>query len=303
MFPPLPEMNPGETPVQIWHDPFFENSGLDIRVLRLDLIHPWIQGNKWFKLMPFAEKCIAENRSGFLSMGGPFSNHLIALSCAAFSMKKRSVFLVRGEEKEWENNPAITQMKEWGSEILPLSRTTFRQWHQQGPDDTLSPEFQNLIWVPMGGTPAGPAPGLTALSRVISAAAEFDFLVLPAATGGTAAGIARGMPADKKMLVTEVLKSGGGLEAAFRKDVPENGPETTWLSDYHFGGYARTNPVLNRFCRQINETQMFKIEPVYSGKCFFAVSDLARKGHFGIRNRILILHTGGIFPWNTGLEG
>jgi 1-aminocyclopropane-1-carboxylate deaminase/D-cysteine desulfhydrase-like pyridoxal-dependent ACC family enzyme len=33
------------------------------------------------------------------------------------------------------------------------------------------------------------------------------------------------------------------------------------------------------------------------------VSDLAQKGHFEKEKRILILHTGGIFPWNNEISG
>ena len=46
------------------------------------------------------------------------------------------------------------------------------------------------------------------------------------------------------------------------------------------------------------EEKGFPIEPIYSGKAFFAVSDLIQKGHFEDGNSILLVHTGGVFPWN-----
>ena len=38
----------------------------------------------------------------------------------------------------------------------------------------------------------------------------------------------------------------------------------------------------------------FKIEPVYSGKAFWAVKDMLAKGKFEDRSRIVVLHTGGL---------
>lgn len=298
----IPHLSLKDIPVETWICSEAEQNQLDISVLRLDLVHPWIQGNKWFKLLPFAEKCLDLNMEGFVSMGGPFSNHLIALSCAAFELGKRSVFFIRGGETEWVDNPAIGRMKAWGADIRPLDRKLFRDLHQQGPDTRLLAGLENFLWVPMGASSPGYASALHDLGQHISQTIPFDWLALPAATGGTAAGIASGLAAGKKMLVTEVLKSQGSLETEFRKSGQQL-PETEWITEYHFGGYAKTNPELKRFCRQINTAQSFAIEPIYSGKCFFAVSDLAQKGHFEKEKRILILHTGGIFPWNNEISG
>jgi 1-aminocyclopropane-1-carboxylate deaminase len=108
-------------------------------------------------------------------------------------------------------------------------------------------------------------------------------------------------------LAVEVLKSNGGLKAEsgwllrasdFRSSVP-----IEWIDAYHEGGYARTSHRLKSFCRAVLEERTFPVEPIYSGKAFFAVSDLAGKGYFKEDSRILLVHTGGIFPWNSGLLG
>jgi 1-aminocyclopropane-1-carboxylate deaminase len=38
----------------------------------------------------------------------------------------------------------------------------------------------------------------------------------------------------------------------------------------------------------------FEIEPVYSGKVFWAIKQLLEKGHFEKGTRLVILHTGGL---------
>ncbi len=285
-------------PNQKWNEPEFENNQLDVRVLRLDLIHPWIQGNKWFKLLTFLKICLEEKKEGFVSMGGPYSNHLIALAFAAKELGKKCIFFIRGEEKEWLENPAIEQMRVWGTEIIPLSRNAFRSFHQNGEKDGLLSGYEHFTWVPMGGSSALAFSELKALGQFIGSNSDFDILALPAATAGTATGLALGLPKEKKMLVVEVLKSQGGLEEDFWRWQSGPKPNVEWISDFHFGGYARHNPILKGFCKRINEENAFQIEPIYSGKCFFAVLDLAKKGHFQAGNRILVLHTGGIFPWN-----
>src|SRR5690606_21022131 len=65
-------------------------------------------------------------------------------------------------------------------------------------------------------------------------------------------------------------------------------------TDYHFGGYAKSRPPLLDFVKRFCSTTGLLIEPVYTGKVFFAVMDLMEKNYFTAGDRILIVHTGGM---------
>ena len=58
----------------------YKNTNIDI--LRLDLLHPDIQGNKYYKLKYNLEEAKAQKKNILLSFGGEYSNHIHALSLA-----------------------------------------------------------------------------------------------------------------------------------------------------------------------------------------------------------------------------
>ena len=66
-------------------------------------------------------------------------------------------------------------------------------------------------------------------------------------------------------------------------------------TDYHFGGYAKTDERLIEFIEQFVASTGILIEPVYTGKMLYALYDLAAKNYFGGSSRILAIHSGGIW--------
>jgi 1-aminocyclopropane-1-carboxylate deaminase len=55
-----------------------EEFGIVLYLLRLDLIHPVVSGNKLFKLHYFIEQAKLNNVERLITFGGAYSNHLIA---------------------------------------------------------------------------------------------------------------------------------------------------------------------------------------------------------------------------------
>src|SRR5438270_3406286 len=86
--PPVPERI---------HHPLFDGKGIELSVLRLDVIHPLISGNKWFKLKEYLAKAKAAGSSTIVSFGGAYSNHLHAVAAACKSFGLASAGVVRGE--------------------------------------------------------------------------------------------------------------------------------------------------------------------------------------------------------------
>ena len=64
--------------------------------------------------------------------------------------------------------------------------------------------------------------------------------------------------------------------------------------DYHFGGYAKKNTILLDFMRAFQEEENILLDFVYTGKLFFAFTDLAKQGYFPRGSRILLIHSGGL---------
>src|SRR5690606_8050793 len=65
-------------PYQVIELPQVRKKHIRLTIKRLDLIHPEIQGNKWFKLKYNIEKAVQQGHKRILTFGGAFSNHIHA---------------------------------------------------------------------------------------------------------------------------------------------------------------------------------------------------------------------------------
>ena len=90
-------------------------------------------------------------------------------------------------------------------------------------------------------------------------------------------------------------------EGYFENEIARLGGDVkkvTIVDDYHFGAYAKKNNLLINFCNDFYSKTHIPIEPVYTGKLFFAVNDLLEKSYFKNGSKVTLIHTGGIFYFN-----
>lgn len=291
--------------VQDWESPEFSKAGIEVKVLRGDLFHPWMQGNKWYKLRHFARLAESNNASGFVSIGGPWSNHLQALGSYAAERNLRSLFFIRGEEREWAHHPPVIRLRSLGACLFPISRSDFRLATEGEvflKDFLPDSESPRLIEVPLGATSPETIEHTIEWAEYLKSCFDFTDLILPVASGGTLAGMLAGLPKNIRIHGIDVLNSKGGLVKTTQDLLKKAGiqarAELQWHPDYHFGSYARNSPALLTFMKGLRTNQNIPSEHVYSGKAFYAVSDLADKGHFSRGSKLLVLHTGGLFQWS-----
>src|SRR5688572_6781647 len=100
------------------------NSHTRIDVLRLDLIHPVISGNKWFKLKHYLADAIKINKKYLLTFGGAFSNHIVATAAAAKAHSIKSIGIIRGEEP-FVLSQSLMNAKEEGMELYFSGREDY----------------------------------------------------------------------------------------------------------------------------------------------------------------------------------
>ena len=62
---------------------------------------------------------------------------------------------------------------------------------------------------------------------------------------------------------------------------------------------SKVNDNLKHFVNTFNDNHDFSIEPVYSGKMFFALYELIKHSIIEPRSRVVAIHTGGL----QGLRG
>ncbi len=286
------------SPLEEVKSSLFERRQLRLFVKRDDLLHPYISGNKWRKLK---HNLLEASRSGatkLVTFGGAYSNHLAAVAAAGFESGISTLGIVRGERVE-PLNPTIKYVEECGMQLKYVSRTNFRKKSNISILEDLKINLEGCYILPEGGTNCLALPGCAELTGEIEAQLGRlpDYLCTACGTGGTLAGIIAGLEGRSTALGVSVLKGDflkndvANLLASCGEPAHDN-----WqiLTDYHFGGYAKFKPELIDFINHFNKTHGIPLDPVYTGKLFFAVFDLAEKGFFKKNSTVVLVHTGGL---------
>ncbi len=281
------------SPEQQLSHPLYQQKSVQVYIKRDDMIHPFISGNKWRKLKYNLLKARELNKSTLITFGGAWSNHILAVACAAASGGFQSRAFIRGEEI---SNPVLDMCRLFGMQLVFVSREDYK-------DKALLFESledkDNCFMIDEGG--AGIEGALGCAELVAELEHDYQHIFVAAGTGTTAAGIAMGIQQSKlsSMLhVVPVLK-GGGFIGDEMQHLGVSLQQSKLHLDYHFGGYAKVKPELIAFVQAFIRQSGIMIEPTYTGKALYALHDLLEKDAFEKGSRILFVHTGGL----TGLLG
>jgi 1-aminocyclopropane-1-carboxylate deaminase len=279
------------TPIQELRDPLFEKAGVRVLVKREDLNHPHVSGNKWWKLKYNLEEAARLGKSTLLTFGGAYSNHIYATAGAARELGFKSIGIIRGEET-LPLNPTLRFARSCGMELHYVSRSDYRTKHEVDFIERLRSRFGDFYLIPEGGTNELAVKGVEEFARSLEV--HFNYLCCAVGTGGTLAGLIRGAGPDKEIIGFTVLKGGEFLNAAIEMLTEKEHKNWKLITDYHFGGYAKTSPALEEFIKEINRKNNLPLDIVYTGKLFAGVYDLVSKAYFKRGAVVLVIHSGGI---------
>ena len=269
-----------------WDNP----AGCELWVKRDDLIHPIISGNKWRKLAANLAYAAEQNCRHLVSFGGGHSNHLHALGYVARQLGWRFTALVRGDYRH-QLTPTLQDLTDWGCNIHYVTKQEYQQRTQQTYLQRLQQQLPDALIIPEGGSNQLALDGCQQIVSELQR--HYDYLLLPVASGGTMAGLLSARPACQVIGVA-MLKGRDYLESLVTDLLSE--PQSGWHieHEYHHGGYAKQSEQLLEFLAEPGITPSLPLEPVYSGKLFYAVRDMLANGAFRSGSRILLLHTGGV---------
>lgn len=288
-----------QAPLQPLHLDWLTNAGIDVAILRLDLIDPLISGNKWFKLaehLKAADQCGAE---GIISLGGAHSNHLHALAAAGKRFGFTTVGLLRGHPQQ---TPTVNDLQAFGMQLHWLGYGGYRARHEAGFWQPWQAQYPTLYPVPEGGGGLPGARGCMQLKAQVCAQlhglgwSDYDGWWLACGTGTTLAGLvlaeagahpvygALAVPDDHGVAqqVAAILDEAGQSEPAYE------------LFDASRGGFAKVDPLLLEFIEDMEQASGVPLEPLYTGKALLALKQQIEAGKFASGTRLIFIHTGGL---------
>ena len=278
--------------------PKWRDKNLAICVLREDLVHPFISGNKWRKLKYNIDDFYSSGKKYLLTFGGAYSNHLIATAAFAFENKINAIGIVRGEivENDYMNFVRKNEMK-----LHFISREDYRNKTSQEfitgllnklVNHNIIDDANEVFILPEGGSNAFAVKGTREIMNDIPETC--NYIACACGTGATIAGISKNLLPHQNVIGVAVLKANG----YFEKEITRlNGDLKKIIlnNDHHFGGYAKKNKSLLYFCNDFTLKTKIPLEPVYTGKLFYAIDDLIKKDYFKKGDKVTLIHTGGIF--------
>lgn len=265
-------------------------------VKREDLLHPFISGNKYRKLKYNLIEAAEKGVDTLLTFGGAFSNHIAATAAAGEIAGFRTIGVIRGEElrDKINENPTLSFAQRCGMQFEFVSREVYRYKTEESFVKELKLKFGDFYLVPEGGTNALAIKGCEEI--LTEKDAVFDYICCAVGTGGTIAGLINSSLPYQKILGFPALK-GSFLQDDIRKFAQNDRWEL--ITDYHFGGYGKVSEDLIQFINCFYEQNKIPLDPVYTGKMVFGVTDLIKKGYIKEDARVLMIHTGGL----QGIEG
>ncbi|MEH1796795.1 MULTISPECIES: 1-aminocyclopropane-1-carboxylate deaminase/D-cysteine desulfhydrase [unclassified Nostoc] len=302
-------------PIQKINSEIAHSAGVDLYVLRLDLMHPWVNGNKWFKLKYNLLEAKEKYFTTLLTFGGAYSNHIYATAAAGNLFGFRTIGVIRGEET-LPLNPTLSFAIQQGMQLVYLNREMYRQRNTAVVEEYLQQRFGEVFIIPEGGSNLNGVRGCTEIvgdaMPTAGYAYAFNRICVACGTATTLAGIALSLHEGQRAIAFPVLKNGAFLAQEIESlltnyltsdlPTPSNSP-APWelVCDYHFGGYAKVNNELLLFSQQFKKEHNVPLDYVYTAKMFYGVMDLLKQGFFGRGDSLLLVHTGGL-QGNIGME-
>ena len=261
-----------------------------VDLLRLDLLHPIVSGNKFYKLRYYIEFALAKGVSSVASFGGPYSNHIVALAYTAKEAGLKSIGYIRTNADE-PLTPSLNDAKAYGMELVYLGRTDFQS--KKATILQSSEMNTDCYFIDEGGYGTIGAKGATTILTE-NDTSHYDTIICAVGTGTMLAGIINAAYAHQKIIGIPVLKNEGSIESEINALLEDKNRPYTLLHQFHQGGYAKTNPMMLDFMNKLWDAEKIPTDIVYTSKLLFGVEQLIKENYFEKAATILVIHSGGL---------
>ncbi|MFM8964663.1 MAG: 1-aminocyclopropane-1-carboxylate deaminase/D-cysteine desulfhydrase, partial [Sphingomonadales bacterium] len=231
-----------------------------VDLLRLDLLHPIVSGNKFYKLRYYIELALAKGVSTVASFGGPYSNHIVALAYTAKEAGLKSIGYIRTNADE-PMTPSLKEAKAYGMELVYFGRMEFQSKKTQILQS--SEAMTDCYFIDEGGYGTIGAKGAATILTENNTT-RYNYIISAVGTGTMLAGIINAAEPNQKIIGIPVLKNEGIIESEINALLEDKNRHYILLHQFHQGGYAKTNPMMLDFMNSLWDAEKIPTDVVYT---------------------------------------
>ena len=268
-------------------------------MLRLDLLHPVVSGNKWFKLRLNMKHAVENGYKTVVTAGGGYSNHLIATAFTARRFGLASVGIVRGKYDQL--TPTLEACKAEGMELIFVSKEEYSGKDEPGWAKNFVTHFDEILFIPEGGANEWGRAGAALLNRFIND--SYTHIAVAVGTGTTLIGLRNSIGMQQQIIGFVPMKGGDYLYKYVGAHLYE-GKNKNWqlIDKYHFGGFGKWDKELPGFMNDFYKENKIPLDIVYTSKMMYGIHDMLMDNYFSVSDRVLCIHSGGL-QGNVSVKG
>ena len=268
-----------------------KTNNLRVSMLRLDKLHPVVSGNKLFKLKYHLTEANQLGKKSIVTMGGPYSNHLVATAYTSQQAGIASVGLVRGYQPSVFSD-TLKDCIAYGMELNFLSKEEFEHINSH----YIEKKYLGAYFIAHGGY--GPL-GVKGAEEILNFEGHhhFDYIMAACGTGTMGAGLVNASSPNQQIILISVLKNNFSIQQEIEHMIDEKSKVKNNLSinfDFHLGGYAKKDNLLFEAMNQFYSDNKIETDFVYTGKMIYAFNQLKENEYFKKNSSILLIHSGGL---------
>lgn len=270
---------------------WYEQKVARMDMLRLDLLHPVVSGNKWYKLRLNVKHAIENGFKTIVTSGGGFSNHLIATAFTAKRFGIKSVGIVRGKYDLL--TPTLKDCIAEGMELIFVTQEDYKNSHQPEWAANIVAHFDEIMIIPEGGANEWGRAGAGLLSRFVKE--DYTHVIVSVGTGTTLIGLRNKISEQQQILGFVPMKNGAYLKDNISSHLA-SGKDKNWqlFDDWHLGGFGKWNNELLGFMNDFYRENNIPLDIVYTSKMMFGIRELLANNSFSSCDKLLCVHTGGL---------
>jgi D-cysteine desulfhydrase len=292
-----------------------ELNGPEIYIKRDDDTSCLLSGNKVRKLEFFLADALKKGADTLITCGGLQSNHARTTAIAAKRWGLDCHLILRGREVRIpDGNYLLDSLA--GAKVTLVTKSEYLKRDQifDKLEKGLAREGKRPYSIPEGGSNGLGAIGyVKAMEEILDQTGEmgieFDVIVTAVGSGGTYAGLWIGkkffnirgevigfnISATAQYFHDKIFQCARESEGLLRRDFHLSLEDIKIIDGYVGRGYAKSRPEEIALMNHIAQLEGILLDPVYTGKAMVGLVDQIKKGRFRKGQKILFIHTGGIF--------